>query len=287
MTAETITSTIDGPIATVRIERPESMNAFTYPMIGAIRDAVDAAAADPAVGAIVITGLGRAFSAGLDMTTLGSTAGGQRDTRQTPPTELPALFGFLLDVPKPIVAAVNGVAAGGGMVLAMMCDLRFAADTASFTTAFSKRGLIAEHGTAWLLPRLVGTSRALDLLWSARRIGAEEAYRTGFVDRIVPGDQLLDETNRYLTELLSTVAPRSIATIKRQVYAGWSQTFAESTIEMSRVLTASLDHPDLKEGVASFVERRPPQFAPVGPEDRHPSPSTQVHSDNDLLGGQR
>ena len=181
------------------------------------------------------------------------------------------------------MAAVNGVAAGGGMVLAMMCDLRFAADTASFTTAFSKRGLIAEHGTAWLLPRLLGTSRALDLLWSARRIDAEEAYRMGFVDRLVPADQLIDETNRYLTELLSTVAPRSIATIKRQVYAGWSQTFAESTLEMSRVLAASLDHPDLKEGVASFVERRPPEFAPVGPEDRHPSPSTQVHSDNDLL----
>ena len=285
MTAETITFSVDGPIATIRIERPESMNAFTYPMIGAIRDQVAAATDDPAVGAIVITGLGRAFSAGLDMTTLSNTAGGQRDTRQAPPAELPALFGFLLDVPKPIVAAVNGVAAGGGMVLAMMCDLRFAADNASFTTAFSKRGLIAEHGTAWLLPRLMGTSRALDVLWSARRFDADEALRIGFVDRVVPADQLIEETNRYLTELLANVAPRSIATIKRQVYAGWSQTFAQSSIETKRVLDASLDHPDLKEGVASFVERRPPRFAPVGPDDRHPSPSTAVHSDNDLLGG--
>ena len=272
MTAETITSTVDGPIATVRLERPESMNAFTYPMIRAIRDAVDAAVTDPAVGAIVITGLGRAFSAGLDMTTLSNTAGGERDERPAPANELPALFGFLIDVPKPVVAAINGVAAGGGLVLAMMCDLRFAADTASFTTAFSKRGLIAEHGTAWLLPRLMGTSRALDVLWSARRFDADEALRIGFVDRVVPGDQLIEETNRYLTELLANVAPRSIATIKRQVYAGWSQTFAESSIETKRVLDASLDHPDLKEGVASFVERRAPQFAPVGPGRPLPLP---------------
>ena len=224
-------------------------------------------------GAIVITGLGRAFSAGLDMTTSPDMAGGERDTRRPPPSELPALVRLPPRHSQAGRGRGNGVAAGGGMVLAMMCDLRFAADTASFTTAFSKRGLIAEHGTAWLLPRLLGTSRALDLLWSARRIDAEEAYRMGFVDRSVPADQLIEETNRYLTELLSTVAPRSIATIKRQVYAGWSQTFAESTLEMSRVLAASLDHPDLKEGVASFVERRPPEFAPVGPEDRHPSPS--------------
>jgi enoyl-CoA hydratase/carnithine racemase len=283
VTAETITSTVDGSIATIRLERPESMNAFTYPMIRAIRDAVDAATDDPGIGAIVITGLGRAFSAGLDMTTLSNTAGGERDERPAPANELPALFGFLIDVPKPVVAAVNGVAAGGGLVLAMMCDLRFAADNASFTTAFSKRGLIAEHGTAWLLPRLMGTSRALDVLWSARRFDADEALRMGFVDRVVPADQLIEETNRYLTELLANVAPRSIATIKRQVYAGWSQTFAESSIETKRVLDASLDHPDLKEGVASFVERRPPRFAPVGPDDRHPSPSTAVHSDNDLL----
>ncbi len=285
MTAETITSTVDGPIATVRLERPESMNAFTYPMIRAIRDAVDAAVDDPAVGAIVITGLGRAFSAGLDMTTLSNTAGGERDERPAPTNELPALFGFLIDVPKPVVAAINGVAAGGGLVLAMMCDLRFAAETASFTTAFSKRGLIAEHGTAWLLPRLMGTSRALDVLWSARRFDAAEAFRMGFVDRVVPADELIDETHRYLTELLANVAPRSIATIKRQVYAGWSQTFAESSIETKRVLDASLDHPDLKEGVASFVERRAPQFAPVGPDDHFPSPTTAVHSDNDLLRG--
>src|SRR3954451_10173746 len=164
------------------------MKAFTFPMIRAIGEAVDAATDDPAVGAIVITGLGRAFSAGLDMTTLSNTADGQRDTRQPPRSERPPRFASLLAAPKPVVAAVNGVAAGGGMVLAMMCDLRFAADTASFTTAFSKRGLIAEHGTAWLLPRLLGTSRALDLLWSARRIDAAEAYRMGFVDRVTPAD---------------------------------------------------------------------------------------------------
>ena len=113
-------------------------------------------------------------------------------------------------VPKPVIAAVNGVAAGGGFVLAMMCDLRFAATSASFTTAFSRRGLVAEHGTSWLLPRIVGLNRALDLMWSARRITAEEAYRIGFVDRLVPDDALLDEVaglrRRPRRERLASIA---------------------------------------------------------------------------------
>ena len=177
-------------VAIVRLNRPERMNAFTFRMVADIRKAVDRAAADEKAVGIIITGTGRAFSAGLDAADLARSASGtaQSDIESsTPPTDdLPALFSYLLRIPKPVIAAVNGVAAGGGFVLAMMCDLRFAAESASFTTVFSKRGLIAEHGTSYLLPRLVGISRALDLLWSSRRFDAAEALRIGFVDRVVP-----------------------------------------------------------------------------------------------------
>jgi len=281
---ETIDLQIRDGVAWIVLNRPQAFNALDLQMAKELFEISNRLSSDRAVRCAVLTGSGqKAFCAGGDVAGFGADPPTLDILVREMTTYLHGAVSRFASMSAPLIAAVNGVAAGGGMVLAMMCDLRFAADTASFTTAFSKRGLIAEHGTAWLLPRLLGTSRALDLLWSARRIDAEEAYRMGFVDRLVPADQLIDETNRYLTELLATAAPRSIATIKRQVYAGWSQTFAESTIEMSRVLAASLDHPDLKEGVASFVERRPPNFAPVGPDDRHPSPSTQVHSDNDLI----
>ena len=194
--------TLDPPVAVIRLERPDQLNAFTYPMLAALRRAVDTAVADPAVVGIVLTGAGRAFSAGLDMAALGASAAtgdasaGASGVLAGAPRrdELPALFSYLLDVPKPVIAAVNGVAAGGGFVLAMMCDLRIAGEQgASFTTVFGKRGLVAEHGTSWLLPRLVGTSRALDLLWSSRRVDATEALRIGLVDRVVADDRLLDE----------------------------------------------------------------------------------------------
>ena len=168
-----VSSEVVGPVGIVRLERPEKLNAVTYRMIADLRTHIDAVAADERVVGIVVTGSGRGFCAGLDLEDLARTtqSGVASPSAPPDPEELPALFSYILRVPKPVIAAVNGVAAGGGFVLAMMCDLRFAASAgASFTTAFSKRGLISEHGTSWLLPRLVGTNRALDLLWSARRI---------------------------------------------------------------------------------------------------------------------
>jgi enoyl-CoA hydratase/carnithine racemase len=175
-----VTYRVEGPTGLVVLDRPEKLNAFTFRMVEEIRSVVDEAAADPNVIAVVITGNGRGFSAGLDTGDLAKSASGtvSSSSRASDPDELPALFSHIMRVPKPVIAAVNGVAAGGGLVLAMMCDLRFAATSASFTTAFSRRGLVAEHGTSWLLPRIVGLNRALDLMWSARRITAEEAYRT-------------------------------------------------------------------------------------------------------------
>jgi enoyl-CoA hydratase/carnithine racemase len=252
----------DDSIAIVRLNRPEKLNAFTFTMVERIRDAVERAAADEGVVGIIITGTGRAFCAGLDAGDLErSTKGGSpRSSREADPNEFPALFSHLLRVPKPVIAAVNGVAAGGGFVLAMMCDLRFAASDASFTTVFSKRGLIAEHGTAWLLPRIVGTSRALDLLWSSRRFDAAEAYRIGFVDRIVPRENLLDETKAYIRELAANISPNSLAVMKSEVYRHWSLAMESAFRDADALTTVALSHPDAAEGVASFVERRAPRF---------------------------
>jgi enoyl-CoA hydratase/carnithine racemase len=252
-------------VAIVRLNRPERMNAFTFRMVAEIRAGVERAAADEHAVGIIITGTGRAFSAGLDTVDLARSASGTAENdieSSTPSEDLPALFSYLLKIPKPVIAAVNGVAAGGGFVLAMMSDLRFAADSASFTTVFSKRGLIAEHGTSFLLPRLVGTSRALDLLWSSRRFDAAEALRIGFVDRVIPGDRLLDETRAYIRELATNVSPRSLAVMKAQVYGHLSLGMEAAIRHSDKIMNDALTHPDATEGVASFVERRPPRFQP-------------------------
>ena len=125
----------------------------------------------------------------------------------------PGMFSYLPLISKPVISAVNGVAAGGGFVLAMMSDLRFGSDAASFTTVFSKRGLIAEHGTSWVLPRLVGPSRALDLLWSSRRVNSDEALRIGLLDRVVPADELLQTVVAYVDDLAAQISPSAIAIV--------------------------------------------------------------------------
>jgi enoyl-CoA hydratase/carnithine racemase len=263
-TSTDVLSSADGAAAVLRLNRPDRLNAFTIETVEALRAAATTAADDPDVYGIVVTGAGRAFSAGLDTGDLTRSTEGDLAPIERPDGELPALFSFLLDIPKPVIAAVNGATAGGGLVLAMMCDLRFASSDAFFTTSFSKRGLVAEHGTSWLLPRLVGSSRALDLLWTARRFDAEEAYRIGFVDRVVPADELVEYACRYIDDLAVNVSARSTAVMKSQVYRGLSLPADTGFQEADRLTHQALHHPDAKEGVASFVERRPPRFAPPG-----------------------
>lgn len=165
---------IADPVAIIRLNRPEKLNAFTHHTLAEIRSAVEVAANDTRVVGIIITGNGRGFCSGLDSQALLEVTSRKEPAAATPADsdELPGIFSYLLEVPKPVIAAVNGVAAGGGLILALMSDLRIASRDANFITVFLKRGLISEHGSSWLLPRLVGTSRALDLLWMSDRIDA-------------------------------------------------------------------------------------------------------------------
>jgi enoyl-CoA hydratase/carnithine racemase len=243
-------------VATITLNRPDRLNAWTGDMETAYFDHLEQAAADPDVRVIVLTGAGRGFCAGADMEMLQAIgeAGGTGGRRARRPQT------FALTIPKPIIAAVNGACAGLGMVHALMCDIRFAAAGAKFTTAFSRRGLVAEHGISWILPRLVGPSRALDLLLSGRVFLAEEAYEIGVVNRVFPPDTLLDETLAYARDLAANVAPSSMEVIKHQVYRHSATDLEEAMRETNELMAESLRRPDFKEGVASFVEKRAPDF---------------------------
>jgi enoyl-CoA hydratase/carnithine racemase len=169
-------------------------------------------------------------------------------------------FGYLFSVPKPVIAAINGPCAGLGFVFPLYCDLRFAASDARFTTAFAQRGLIAEHGISWLLPRLVGSARALDLLLSARKFDGAEAERIGLVQQAFPQEALMHEVLAYARNLADTVSPRSMAVMKAQVWASAWQDFNASLEVANAEMAKSFASEDFKEGVAHFVEKRAPRF---------------------------
>jgi len=270
--AQDVSLEIADPVALLRLNRPEKLNAFTYPMLAEIRAAVDAAAADPRVVGIVITGNGRGFCAGLDAETLAATTRRGSAAREPAPArdsdELPGLFSYLLRVPKPVIAAVNGVAAGGGFVLAAMCDLRFASTAASFTSIFTKRGLVAEHGITWTVPRLIGTGRALDLFWTSRKIDAAEAARIGFVERVVEPGELVAQASQYVAELAATVSPAALADTKRMVYAHIGQSYADALPDADAAAWRAVDRADAREGARSLVEKRAPKFERLGAKPR-------------------
>jgi enoyl-CoA hydratase/carnithine racemase len=253
------------PVATITLNRPEVLNAFHYPMLAEIREAIEAATADRRVVATVITGEGRGFCAGLDASVLAATTEGRAGERPVvAEDELPGLFSYFTQQPKPIIAAVNGVTAGGGFVLASMCDLRFASTQAAFTVVFSKRGLIAEHGTTWLLPRQVGIGAALDLLWSSRKIDAQESLRLGLVQQVVEPDDLLPAARRYVEDLAANVSPASLADTKRLVYAHSGLPMRPALLEADEATWAAVARPDAREGAQSLLERRPPSFPRIG-----------------------
>jgi enoyl-CoA hydratase/carnithine racemase len=258
---------IDDPVALITLNRPEKLNAVTYNTLAEIRRAMETAANDPAVVGIVVTGNGRGFCSGLDSAALMEVTsdGGQSRRASTQGTnEVPGMFTYFLSIPKPIVAAVNGVAAGGGLMLAGMSDVRIASRNASFVTAFLKRGLISEHGSSWILPRLVGPGRALDLLWRSPRIDADEAYRLGLVEFLCEPEELLDRARAYVSEIAASSAPQSMAETKKLVYDAMGMGYPEALREAEVAQWKAVDRPDAQEGARALLEKRQPQFRRLG-----------------------
>ena len=258
---------VSDKIATITLNRPDRMNAWTAIMERDVRHAMETASADDNVRVIVLTGAGRAFCAGADMEALkGIDPNEIRRAESTPPFDMnrrpdwQARYAYYPAIPKPVIGMLNGATAGIGLVHALYCDLRFAADNTVFTTAFARRGLIAEHGISWMLPRIVGHANALDLLMSARRVTSDEALRIGLVNRLYPPDQLREQTYAYARDLADFVSPSAISVIKRQLYDVPFQTLAEATIDANREMQIALKGSDFQEGVASFMEKRPPRF---------------------------
>jgi enoyl-CoA hydratase/carnithine racemase len=248
-------------IATVTLNRPERLNAWTQVMDREVQGAMMTAASDDEVRAIVVTGAGRGFCAGADMDNLSAAAGGTRVIQQAKasPDNFAQRFSYMLAVPKPIVAGINGPIAGIGLCFALYCDLRYMADGAKLTTAFARRGLIAEYGIAWMLPRLVGPMNALDVLLSARPVSAAEAATLGLV-RLLPAAGFVEAVHTTAAELAQLSSPRSMRIIKHQVYQSYFQTLAEASQLANDEMTESFATEDFKEGVAHFVEKRRPSF---------------------------
>jgi len=275
MSADEILYDVSDRIATITMNRPDRLNAYTPSMGEQMRAAMRRAADDPGVRVIVLTGAGKGFCAGADMNNLNTissrgrsqgeggnaaeaAAGAPFDPNSSP--DFQTQHSYFPAVPKPILAAINGACAGLGMVYALYCDMRFASREARFTTAFARRGLIAEHGISWTLARVAGHAAALDLLMSARKFDADEALKLGVVDRVLPGEQLMDAVRAYAADLAANVSPRSMGVIKRQLWEVGQVPLRQAIEIGNREMLGSFASDDFREGVAHFVEKRPAAF---------------------------
>ena len=270
---------VDDPVAVIIFNRPEALNACTSRMLAEIRHALAAAETDEKVVGIILTGEGRGFCPGMDMNALNAISDG--DAGKTDDlAELKAkpgdpelgdnfqvTYSYLMSIRKPVIAAINGACAGLGLAIASMIDLRIVERSAKFSTAFSQRGLIAEHGISWTLPRLIGSGNALDLLWSARKFTGEEAKEIGLAEKLVEDGESLATAIDYVRNLAASSAPKSLQVMKAQIYRHMNMQLGDAMRETNDWMAASLQRDDFREGVRSFIEKRPPNFERVKAAD--------------------
>jgi len=244
-------------VLTLTLNRPERRNAWSPELAEAYHARLATAAADPAVRVVVLTGSGSTFCPGADTANLADLA---QEGATLPHPQVDAVRRF----PKPLIAAINGACAGVGLVQALFCHVRFAADTARFATSFTRRGLVAEYGISWTLPRLVGTENAMDLLLSGRTFDAAEARELGLVSRVVPRDDVLATAQAYARDLAVNCSPTAMSVVTGQVLEDLDTSFDDALARSHHNVDRFIGGPDLREGLASFVEKRPPRFAPLG-----------------------
>ena len=272
---EEILYEVTDKVATLTINRPDKLNALTDLTQAEIRHALAQSERNENVIGTVLTGAGRGFCSGVDMNALsGMSDAGKRlgntyeHLKANPgnPDNDPnykSSPSYFLGLRKPLIAAINGAAAGLGFSYATFCDMRFMDRNAKIVTSFAPRGLIAEHGTCWMLPKIVGPSNALDMNWSSRKIEGEEAYRMGYANRLCETGECVLQAQNYLREIAGTSAPMSIMMMKRQIYKHLSKELGEAMGESTMWMDESLARDDFKEGVASFVERRAANFQKI------------------------
>ncbi|MFV2176876.1 enoyl-CoA hydratase-related protein [Actinomadura sp. LOL_016] len=254
----------DDGVLVLTLNRPDHHNAWTLEMELLYNELFDRAESDPNVRAVVVTGAGRSFCPGMDMSVLDAASSGAKPypTHRLPPRTRP------LGCPKPVIAAVNGACAGIGFNQALMCDVRFAVPGAKFAAAFSRRGLVAEDGVAWILPRVVGYGHASDLLLSSRKVTGTEALEMGLVNRLVEPAELLTTALEYAGELARQCSPYAMSLIKRQMRDDQARGFTEGNQDARSLLMEARKAPDYREGVRSFIERRPPRFSGLGDHEK-------------------
>ncbi len=273
MSESQVTYRVEDGVGIITLNRPDKLNAWTGDMDEGVYGFMQEASADDAVHVILFTGAGRGFCAGADMENLkqiqsrgsqGSSGMKAEQIDRRIERDVPADFGlrysYFPSVPKPVIGAINGVTAGIGMVIALYCDVRLWSDAARMTTVFAKRGLIAEHGVAWMLERLIGPSRAADLLFSARFVHADEALTLGIANAVYPAASFEQDALGYAKQMANTVSPRSLRVMKRQLWNDVFSSLADAVERGNQEMVASFDSEDFKEGLAHFLEKREPRF---------------------------
>jgi enoyl-CoA hydratase/carnithine racemase len=244
----------DDGVAVVTLNRPEHRNAWNPVLEKRYFEVLEDLDRDSRVRVVIVTGAGKTFCPGVDSGRLDTLAGRAMDLSDRRSPALPWA------IRKPIIAAINGACAGMGLMQALLCDVRFAARGARFTTAFARRGLAAGFGISWLLPRLIGTAHAADLLLSGRVFNADEAFELGLVNRVVEPAELMSTARAYASDMAANCSPLSLALIRHQLHVDQRSDFETAIRRAYHVEDYALQSPDFREGMDSFLQKRPPRF---------------------------